>query len=76
MAMPRTATSSEEDEGAEERGPGIGGREGEKGTTWASRTECRAMTGVASVGPAHAGREGEGEEWSGLLWAERVEGEK
>ena len=30
MAMPRTATSSEEDEGAEERGPGIGGREGRR----------------------------------------------
>ena len=34
------------------------------------------MTGAASVGPAHAGREGEGEEWSGLLWAERGEGEE
>ena len=64
--MARTATDHEEDEGADERGPSVGEREGEKGRARVSQAEHWATTSAAPVGLAHAGREGEG---GGVEWA-------
>ena len=63
--VPCTAAGREEDEGADERGPGVGEREG-KGRAQARLGRCWATTAAAPVGPTHAGREEDG---GGVEWA-------